>query len=342
MAKAEATKAVFIGGIWRNYLLPDVKDLFGNVEKAVNQVESDFTDHGIAKVTTPYELKLCKGFRATLREIRTSVEKKRVEAKAYPLEWGRELDAEAKRLISYVEPVENVIGGLIEEREAEIERERKELERRAEEARLEAARVAAERMDLLRQVGAGDWHTIAVVAQMSEEDFRVAFAAAEESHRKKTEWERIRKEEEAAELAKQKAELEEERRKLQEDREKLQAENAKIAAAVAEQARQEAERQAKEAEARSIAEAKALEYAASEERALAIGAVKTVVYAAINRSDRVVEFAKKCKSDAAMCPEFGHYLNLCVDANIAFIDQMRKMLDFERDWNAKRSEVGAG
>lgn len=338
MAKAEATKAVFIGGIWRNYLLPDVKDLFGNVEKAVNQVESDFTDHGIAKVTTPYELKLCKGFRATLREIRTSVEKKRVEAKAYPLEWGRELDAEAKRLISYVEPVENVIGGLIEEREAEIERERKELERRAEEARLEAARVAAERMDLLRQVGAGDWHTIAVVAQMSEEDFRVAFAAAEESHRKKTEWERIRKEEEAAELAKQKAELEEERRKLQEEREKLQAENAKIAAAVAEQARQEAERQAKEAEAKAVADA----YAAKEDRVLTIGEFHHSLVAASERAHRFVTFAREWLDEYAKFPEFGDRLMECAQANERFIDSVDEMLEFERDWNAKRSKVGAG
>ena len=134
---------------------------------ADREIEYPTTEAEIARVRADYaELAAGtpKGYKAVveaiavLRGTRTSIEKRRVELKASALEFGRKVDAAAKKLTALVSDIEEPLKAkkqAVDDEEARIKREaeRAEMlaleaklkaEREAEEARLKAAREAEE------------------------------------------------------------------------------------------------------------------------------------------------------------------------------------------------------
>lgn len=79
--------------------------------------------------------------RMEVKRIRVAVEKKRVDLKADALEYGRRVDAEAKRITALLEPIEKHL----ESEEARIDQERERIKREAEMERLRIQREAEEK-----------------------------------------------------------------------------------------------------------------------------------------------------------------------------------------------------
>lgn len=195
---------------------------------------------------------------ANIRETRVAIEKRRVELKADALEYGRRVDAEAKRLTGMLLAIEEPLKAmkadvdyersrLRAEKEAAEKRaveERVRAERAAEEARLKAEREAEEeRLRVLR---------VAEEARLAEERARLAV------ERKRMEEERLKAEaERRAEEAKAKKKREAEEAALRAEREAIEAERRRVAAERERAERAEFERIAKikaEDEARLQAE----------------------------------------------------------------------------------------
>lgn len=223
-------------------------------------VESLEDKEGIAKVHEA---------RMEVKALRVSVEKSRKELKAGSLEFGRRVDAEAKRITSMIEPIET---HLIEqesivkkekERLAKIEQEKKEAEIRSKLEKLAAFGVMRLASDI-------ETYSIAEFEWMlldAEKKYKAKKEAEEAERKKQAEEserlriERERQEAEAARLKAERKEQEAEIRKLQEEiriaREKAEAEARKAAEELAAQKREieaekrriekeEFERQAKE------------------------------------------------------------------------------------------------
>jgi chromosome segregation ATPase len=144
---------------------------------------------------------------------RSAIEKQRVRAKADSLDWGRKVDAEAKRLTELVRDIENPLKAakqLVDDRTAKAAREaqeamERELARQAEEER--KAKEAAER-------------------------------AAREAEQARLREEKERLDEERRQLQEQQDRLDAQRKEL--EREQRAAQEERLAAQRAEQARQDA------------------------------------------------------------------------------------------------------
>lgn len=195
--------------------------------------------------------------RLALRSMRTTIEGARKSMKAGALEYGRAVDAEAKRLTAITEPEEDALRAAEQEYAARAAAAKAEIEARAQ-AKLDA-RIAD-------MHAAGSSLPASALQAMSDEEYEAALgearsalaarleterAAAEEAERARREEEERRAEAARAEAARLEAErLEreaaaaEERRKAAEERAALERE---LAAQRAEQQRIEAEREAERA-----------------------------------------------------------------------------------------------
>lgn len=177
--------------------------------------------------------KLAHTARVAVKKLRCGVEQARVQFKAEALDYGRRVDAEAKRLTELLLPIEDHLAGqeriVAEEKErlkkAAEEAERQKLEaaekekRNAEEARLKAAheaeekRLQAEREKLAAERAAMDAERKRLEAE------KARLAREEEERRQVAEMERAR----AEETARAKAEEEECRRKKEAERQRREA-----------------------------------------------------------------------------------------------------------------------
>lgn len=192
-----------------------------------------------------------------IRTLRVAVEKRRVELKADALEYGRRVDAEAKRITAMLVEIEEPLK--LEKKRIDDERERKvreaeEAERRRVEAELAAQRAAEEAR--LKAGREAEEARLRVEREAEEERLKAERARIDEE-RKRLEAERKEAERKAAEAAaeaeRQRQELEAERRRLakeqaeanRREQERLEAERQKI-----ERERAEVERQRREAEER--------------------------------------------------------------------------------------------
>lgn len=243
-------------------------------DEAIERMREEFS--GLTADTTSGYEEVRKAISCT-RSYRVAIEKKRVELKADALEWGRKVDAEAKRLTALLLEIEEPLKAqkqavddakeqerLRKEREA---RERLEAEvrakREAEEARIKAereaeeSRLAEERLRLEAERKRIEAEQAKVAEELRKQ--REAEAARQAEERRKIEEERRRLEEEAAKQAAIRA-AEEER--LRAERERLEKAEAarqaeREAAERAERLRIEADRRARqEAEEKAAHEAR--------------------------------------------------------------------------------------
>lgn len=162
--------------------------------------------------------------RMIVRNARIEVEKTRKRLKEDSLDWGRKVDAEAKRLTALMKPIEDHLE--TEENRVAQEKERVRLERE------EAIRVAMQkRVDALLEVG--DVVAYATVAGLTEAEYLTRLATSTEVHRTKKEAEAERLRLQAVEDAKRKAEQEQlaaERAELDKIKKEQEAEANRIAA----------------------------------------------------------------------------------------------------------------
>jgi chromosome segregation ATPase len=200
---------------------------------------------------------------ADVRSIRTGVEKSRKELKADALEYGRKVDAEAKRVTALLEAIELPL--LTEksrvDRERAAERDRKEAEARE---RLEAEQAEARRVEeerLAAEKAKREAEMLAEREKLAAERRELEAARQELAKAQQAEIDRA-----AAERSAEEARLETERAKLAAERaefDRLEAERiARLQAERAEIERQERERleaiERAEAEAKAAADRKRL------------------------------------------------------------------------------------
>jgi hypothetical protein len=173
---------------------------------------------------------------------RTSVEKARKERKAESLEYGRRVDAEAKRLTEMLGPVEKYLS----DEQARVEVEIQKIER------AKADKIYAERLAKLTAVEGSIPESL--VREMSEVEFAAALKQSEETTilRKETEARLAKEESERKRLAAEEAE----RNRVESER--LAAERAELDRQRAEQ-QKELNRQREEQEASARAERERLD-----------------------------------------------------------------------------------
>jgi hypothetical protein len=145
-----------------------------------------------------------------VRRLRVDVEKSRKELKADALEFGRRVDAEAKRITEMIVPIENHL----QEQEDIVA---KELERRRKEQEAQEAKALQDRLDRLGLIGVLANPTL--IRSMSDSDFADYLKA-------KTEQFEAEEKRKADEIAR----MESEREQLRIEREKIEAEQARIRA----------------------------------------------------------------------------------------------------------------
>ena len=209
--------------------------------------------------------KAVRSARLIVKAHRCNVERLRKELKADALEWGRRVDAEAKRITALLEPIESHL----EAEESRIEAE-KETIRLAEEERKEAERIEKVRQIMSRvaaMANVGVDLSPEDVENLSEEEFRGQLAEATDAHETRLQIERERAEKEAAERKAEEERLEAERRAAREETERAQAEQkAENERLAKELAALKAEKAAADAAKRAEEERIALEQEAERKR----------------------------------------------------------------------------
>lgn len=265
------------------------------IEMAVSELSKQVTNEAIAELSKKYMPLKINGIedksgyetvhkaRMDVKNRRVAVEHKRKELKEDAVRFGKAVDAEANRIKSLLEPIENHL----EAEQTAVDQEKKRIA--AEKERIEAERVQA-RVNRLFGLGCrfdGQKFTLpfapegyavmqAMVKAANDEQFEMICTKLQElvdaENARLAEIERLRKEEEAR-LAKVKEEQEAEAKRLAEIARKQEEEAAKIRAeqeaerkrlAAELQAFEDsirAEREALEREKRAIEEAKAKEEA---------------------------------------------------------------------------------
>jgi len=247
---------------------------FNVADAAIATMAAQYLPLTIADVNDTQGADTVHKARMVVKSHRVDVEKTRKALKADALEYGRAVDAEAKRITGLLEPIEDHLSkqeaayeaakeeirnaarlkAEAEERaKREAEEARLKAERDAEEARLKAERDAeAERLRIEREKLDAD--------RKAMEAERAALAAQQAAERAKIEAEQ------AAERVRQKAEQDKidaehrrlaeiEREKLDAERKAMETERAKVAAEqAAERARQKAEQDKIDAEKQRLAD----------------------------------------------------------------------------------------
>jgi hypothetical protein len=174
--------------------------------------------------------------RMMVKNTRVEVEHKRKELKADALEYGRTVDAEAKRITSLIEPIEAHL--IAEEERVLVERER------LRDEKIEKERQAIQdRIDKFAAVGLmALWNS---VADLTEAEFDESLARATEGWRIEMARQEAQRQEIAAAEAERKKAAEKEAAKLKAEAAALAAERRKFSAEKAEQ-QAEADRLAQE------------------------------------------------------------------------------------------------
>lgn len=270
-------------------MVPGVEERKG--ERKVNEdlitkelVRFNLTDAAIGKLRTDYMALVVTGVddkagcqrvhdaRMDIVRRRTSIEKTRKDLKADSLEYGRRVDAEAKRLTALLAPIEDHLGSQEKIVLDEITR------RREEAARKEAERVQA-RVNRLFDFGArfdgqnysamGLMIPAAVVKSCTDEQFEQfcgQVQAKVDEEKARAEAEEATRKAEAGRLAKIAAEQEAERKRLAEQRaEQERVERLAREERQREEERLRAEREAIEAEKKRLADAEAARLKAIED-----------------------------------------------------------------------------
>ncbi len=181
-------------------------------------------------------LKRVHDARMEVRAQRIAIEKSRKELKADALEFGRRVDAEAKRLNELIEPIESHL----EHEESIIEREKERIKAIEEKAKADKLQARLEALALVRAMV-----NPSNVQAMTDEQFaRLLKECTDEFN--EAEAKRIaeieRQEAERKEIERQRAEME---AKAKAEREQMELERKKLEAERAEQARIAAEQAAK-------------------------------------------------------------------------------------------------
>lgn len=198
----------------------------------IDEIRAEFK--GI-KILDSKDYERCTKAIGICRSLRTDVEKCRKELKEDALEYGRRVDAEAKRLTKRLEEIEEPLKA----EKSRVDEEKERAKRKAEE---EKRKKLEARVELLASVNARA--NPLIVSEWSDEEFEQQFAVAQKAWEtakqlEKEEAERKAKEEaerleamriEQERLAAERAELERQRREAEEaariERERIEAEQA--------------------------------------------------------------------------------------------------------------------
>lgn len=243
---------------------------FSPADATIAEMQANFMSMVVNGLDDKEGIKAVHDARMIVKGHRVQVEKTRVALKKDALEYGRAVDAEAKRITALLTPIEDHLA----EQESIVAKEkaRKEAERQAKlKARLDArmAKLTAVSSPLLPsdvEPMSNDQFEAALADATKANEIRMeaerqeaeAKRQAEEKAAREAEAERQRMAEERAELERKQAELraqqEAEEAKRRAEQEKLDAERRKIEAERAEIQRQ---KELEEAKARAIEEEKA-------------------------------------------------------------------------------------
>jgi hypothetical protein len=183
-----------------------------------------FAELTVAGVNDKEGIAAAREARIKLKNLRTSIEKRRKELKADSLEYGKRVDGVAKELTAIIEPEEK----RLEHEESIVKREQERLAKLAEEQR--RAKIQARLRDLQL---CGKSYLESDIADLSDEDFAELLKAEQADKQRRdeesAEAERKRKEAEEAnrlereKLAKEKGELERKQAAAEERLKRMQA-----------------------------------------------------------------------------------------------------------------------
>jgi hypothetical protein len=176
---------------------------FNLPDAAIAQMADEYLPLKIAGVTDAAGFKAVHEARMIVKSKRVEVEKVRKELKADALEYGRKVDAEAKRIASMLEPIESHLT-------AEEDAYQAEKDRIKNEARLKAEAEAREKAE-------------AEAARLKAEQDRIRAEQEAEAKRLQAERDKI-----AAEQAAMKAEMQAARDKIEADQRAVEAEIRRI------------------------------------------------------------------------------------------------------------------
>ena len=171
--------------------------------------------------------------RMVVKNARVEVEKTRKQLKADALEYGRVVDAEAKRITNLLSPIEAHLESQENQIAFEKERIRKDKEELAERA---ATAKCQERINALKEIGGTTIVSYEVLYRMTDEAFAVFLATETEAARVRAQESEQRKAE-AERLAAERAELDKIKAEQQAEANRLAAERKKIDDAEAERKR---------------------------------------------------------------------------------------------------------
>jgi colicin import membrane protein len=233
-------------------VLADIAKRYPVTDAAIAELKAKFAPLDIAGVEDKKGYALVHDARMTVRGLRTDVERKRKALKEDSLEYGRKVDAEAKRITKLLEEIESPLEAKEKAIDAELERIKQEKQR-------EKDAMIQRRINALAAVG----HPVNLseIAQMNETVFQMVLKTATEAFEER---ERLRIAAEAA-LAEKRAE--EERRAREEAEAKAKAEAAERARLAEEAKALEAQRAALRKEQEEFeAKRRAQEQAAREEQ----------------------------------------------------------------------------
>jgi DNA repair exonuclease SbcCD ATPase subunit len=232
----------------------------------------------LKEADTPSKYESVRQGIAECRTLRAGVEKSRKELKESALEYGRKVDAEAKRvkaaILQIEEPLKAVKAAVDEEKErqkqAKLEEERRKAEEEARKKREEEERIAAAERERIRKQQAEE------AARLAKE--REALEAERAEQRRKQQEARQRIEADRKKLEEERAAVREQQRIADEkERKEREAEHAKKDAAEA--ARQKRIREEVEAKRKAEAEAAAKARLPDSEKLTAfVNAVDAVPY----------------------------------------------------------------
>jgi DNA repair exonuclease SbcCD ATPase subunit len=193
-------------------------------DAAIDELAEKYLPLTIKGVDDKEGFEACDAARKDVKKIRSTVEATRKELKADALEYGRKVDAEAKRLKGLLEPIENHLTNQVDA----IKAEKKRIEREWLDKRIEALKPFAEVIpdeSFLKKLDDSEFATLLANEQTAheareaqkkreeEERAELERLRAEEAKRQQEEAERLRAE--RAELERQKAELAEQQRQLE-------------------------------------------------------------------------------------------------------------------------------
>jgi len=239
-----------------------VKDIITDNQENKMLVEYNLTDDAIKKLSKQFAnanindddgYKHVKAAISTIVSYRSGIEKRRKELKADSLDWGRKIDAEAKRITALLVEIETPLKALKDEAEAEAKRKKEE-----------AAKIERERIEIIRNKISGfNARNMILVGKDSEqladiisdinsvvisEDEYQEFAsqaegvlAASKGILKKEYDDRVEFEAQQVKAAQEAAELKAQQDKIAAEKKKLKEEQASMDAKRAELDRQKAE-----------------------------------------------------------------------------------------------------